>query len=108
MLYAKEIFSNFEILGVKPENIILIGDSAGGNLAAAVSLLARDRKEFYPSKQILIYPATAADHSRTSPFESVRENGTGYLLTSKARKRTIWSFILHRMPILKILILLRL
>jgi len=80
---AKEIFSNFEILGVKPENIILIGDSAGGNLAAAVSLLARDRKEFYPSKQILIYPATAADHSRTSPFESVRENGTGYLLTSK-------------------------
>ncbi len=80
---AKELFLNDGILGVKPENVVLIGDSAGGNLAAAVSLLARDRKEFFPSKQILIYPATGADHSENSPFASVHENGKGYLLTSK-------------------------
>lgn len=69
--------------GHPPEEIALIGDSAGGNLAAAVSLMARDRGEFLPAKQILIYPATAADHSETSPFPSVHENGTDYLLTSK-------------------------
>ena len=45
--------------------------------------MARDRGEFQPRRQILIYPATASDHSDTSPFASIRENGTGYLLTAK-------------------------
>ncbi len=80
---AREIFLNDKLLGTKPEEIVLIGDSAGGNLAAAVSLLARDRGEFLPARQILIYPAVGNDHSDTSPFPSVRENGSGYLLTAK-------------------------
>jgi acetyl esterase len=65
------------------EDITIIGDSAGGNLAAALSLLARDRGELMPSKQILLYPATYFDHSEGSPFKSVSENGTDYILTSK-------------------------
>lgn len=65
------------------EGVILMGDSAGGNLAAAVSLLARDRGEFKIAKQILLYPAVYYDHSENSPFPSVRENGSDYLLTSK-------------------------
>lgn len=69
--------------GVRPQDITLIGDSAGGNLAAAVSLMARDRGEFLPERQILIYPSTYHDHSEASPFVSMRENGTDYLLTSK-------------------------
>ncbi len=68
---------------VNSREVAVIGDSAGGNLAAALSLMARDRKEFYVKKQILIYPATYNDHSDTSPFKSVQENGTEYLLTSK-------------------------
>ncbi|WP_458862999.1 alpha/beta hydrolase [Acidaminobacterium chupaoyuni] len=63
--------------------VTLIGDSAGGNLAAAVSLLGRDRGDFIPKQQILIYPATYNDHSPSSPFASIVENGTDYLLTSK-------------------------
>lgn len=55
----------------------------GANLAAAVSLLARDRGEFSVARQILVYPSTYNDHSENSPFDSVRENGTDYLLTSK-------------------------
>ncbi|MEE0834779.1 MAG: alpha/beta hydrolase [Clostridia bacterium] len=65
------------------DEIVLMGDSAGGNLAAAVSLLARDRGEFMPQKQILIYPSTGNDHSSLSEFNSVRDNGTDYLLTSR-------------------------
>ncbi len=80
---TREIFLDGALLGTRPEEITLIGDSAGGNLAAAVSLLARDRGEFLPARQILIYPATFNDHSENSPFPSVRENGTDYLLTSK-------------------------
>ena len=70
---------------VDPGNarIILVGDSAGGNIAAAVSLMARDRGRFHIEKQILLYPSTYNDHSEKSPFGSIRENGRDYLLTSK-------------------------
>ncbi len=80
---AKALFQNCGVFGVDPSDIVLIGDSAGGNLAASVSLMARDRGEFLPGRQILIYPSTGNDHSDTSPYPSIRENGTGYLLTSK-------------------------
>ena len=80
---ARELYLHPDTLGVFSDNYTLIGDSAGANLAAAVSLLARDRGEFSVQRQILIYPATHYDHSASSPFESVRENGTDYLLTSK-------------------------
>ena len=79
---AREFFMG-HILPVKQENITLLGDSAGGNLAAVVSLMARDRGEFIPRRQILLYPATFNDHGDGSPFPSVKENGTEYLLTSR-------------------------
>lgn len=80
---AREIFLDDTLLGTHADEITLIGDSAGGNLAAAVSLLARDRGEFLPRQQILIYPATYNDHTDASPFPSVRSNGSDYLLTAK-------------------------
>ena len=80
---ASEIFRDRELFHIPLERITLVGDSAGGNLAAALSLMARDRGEFLPAKQILIYPSTYHDHSEYSPFASIRENGTDYLLTSK-------------------------
>lgn len=80
---TREIFMDANLFGVKEEDITLIGDSAGGNLAAVVSLMARDRGEFLPSKQILLYPSTGNDYSETSPFPSVLVNGTDYLLTAK-------------------------
>ena len=79
---AKTLYSGDFMLNIKPENITLIGDSAGGNLCAALSLMARDCGEFMPKRQILIYPATYNDYTENSPFPSVRENGTDYLLTA--------------------------
>lgn len=78
---AKAIYSNHFILNTDPDKITMIGDSAGGNLTAALSLMARDKGDFKPAKQILIYPAVNSDFSEDSPFPSVRENGTDYLLT---------------------------
>ena len=78
---AKELYTG-KIAGIDPEQITVIGDSAGGNLAAALSLLARDRGEFLPKRQILIYPALYGDYSDASPYPSVRENGSDYLLTA--------------------------
>lgn len=79
---AKALYSGRLLPNVQPENITLIGDSAGGNLAAALSLMARDTGEFMPRQQILIYPALWNDYTEDTPFESVRENGTDYLLTA--------------------------
>lgn len=78
---AKELYTG-KIAGIDPEQITVIGDSAGGNLAAALSLLARDRQEFLPKRQILIYPALYGDYSDASPYPSVWENGSDYLLTA--------------------------
>lgn len=80
---ARAVFTNRLLLNVAPEQITVIGDSAGGNLAAAVCLMARDRGEFLPARQILIYPAVGSDYTENSPFPSVHENGRDYLLTSR-------------------------
>ncbi len=80
---AKEIYLNSKLLDIQVDEITLIGDSAGGNLAAALSLMARDRGEFKVGRQILIYPSTYYDHTESSPFKSVIENGADFLLTSK-------------------------
>ncbi len=79
---AKALYEGRLIENIRPEDITLIGDSAGGNMAAALSLMARDRGEFMPRQQILIYPALWNDYMDSTPFESVRENGSDYLLTA--------------------------
>lgn len=80
---AKSIYTDRKILNVDPERITLIGDSAGGNITAVLSMMARDRGDFKPARQILIYPCTDNDYSEDSKYPSVIENGTDYLLTRK-------------------------
>lgn len=79
---AKALYEGRIVPMIKPEQITLIGDSAGGNLTAALSLMAAEKGDFCPKRQILIYPAVNSDYSETSPFPSVRENGMDYLLTA--------------------------
>ena len=80
---AKTFYTNRFLLNTDPDRITIMGDSAGGNLAAAVCMMARDRGDFFPKKQILIYPALNNCYTEDSPFESVQTNGTGYLLTAE-------------------------
>ena len=72
-MVAKALYTGKFVLNVKPENITLIGDSAGGNLCAALSLMARDRGEFMPKRQILIYPATYNDYTENLHFPPLRK-----------------------------------
>jgi acetyl esterase len=63
--------------GADPSRIGVVGDSAGGNLAAVVCLLARDRSGPAVRHQTLIYPAT--DLTMGSP--SLVTNANKPLLT---------------------------
>jgi acetyl esterase len=63
-------------LGIDAGRIGVIGDSAGGNLAAAVALRARDEGAPKLAMQVLIYPAV--EHGWDTG--SAHENAEGYLL----------------------------
>ncbi|WP_425049844.1 alpha/beta hydrolase fold domain-containing protein [Psychromarinibacter sp. S121] len=70
-------------LGIDPAKIAIGGDSAGGNLAAAVALACRD--EGVPlCAQLLIYPACDFDRSRPS----YAENAEGPLLKVAGMAKT--------------------
>jgi acetyl esterase len=73
-------------LDVDPAKIGVGGDSAGGNLAAAVSLKARDAGRPPLAFQLLIYPAVDPDMN----FPSARDNAEGYSLTT-ADMRWFWN-----------------
>jgi len=65
---------------LRVHGIAVGGDSAGGNLAATVSLLARDAGGPAIAFQMLIYPAT----DQHCASESHERNAQGYLLTRDA------------------------
>ncbi len=68
--------ANAASLGADGTRIGVIGESAGGNLAAVVALMARDRKGPVIRHQALLYPATGAGDT-----ESRRVNADAYILT---------------------------
>ena len=72
------VADNAAELGVDPNRIAVGGDSAGGNLAAAVSIRARDEGGPALRMQLLVYPVT--NHDFSTP--SYAENGEGNLLTT--------------------------
>ncbi|MET3982894.1 alpha/beta hydrolase [Streptomyces sp. PvR034] len=65
-------------LGGDPGALVIAGDSAGGNLAAAALLLARERGGPAVALQVLVYPALDAAQDTAS----VRRNAEGYFLTA--------------------------
>ncbi len=73
---------------VDPERIYVMGDSAGGNLAAVVCRMARDRKGPHLAGQILIYPVTDG-RMRTPSYEQHKDSPT---LTMKMMQFFIKSY----------------
>ena len=65
-------------LGADASRVAIGGDSAGGNLTAAVALMAREREGPPLSFQVLIYPVL----DLASESASRKENGEGYFLTA--------------------------
>jgi acetyl esterase len=82
---------NAASLGGDPRRLAVGGDSAGGNLSAVVSLMARDRKGPRLCHQLLVYPVT--DHAFDT--DSYRENADAPILTREIMQG-FWSYYLSR------------
>ncbi|PNQ83842.1 alpha/beta hydrolase [Paenibacillus polymyxa] len=65
------VYKHPDVLNIDPQRIAVGGHSAGGNLAAALCLMARDRKEFPIVYQVLDYPSLdiATDPKLKPQFE---------------------------------------
>jgi acetyl esterase len=63
-------------------NITVAGDSVGGNMSAAITLMAKERKGPAIRKQLLFYPVTDASFDT----ESYKQFATGYFLRRDGMK----------------------
>jgi acetyl esterase len=85
------VAANGPRLGLDSARLAVGGDSAGGNLAAVMALLARDRRGPRILLQVLVYPVTNYDFGPAS----YTENATGYVLTTEDM-RWFWRHYLSR------------
>jgi triacylglycerol lipase len=89
--------SRAKALGIAPGRIGVIGESAGGGLAASLALLARDRRSADLACQVLIYPmlmppGQSLDASRPDPR-------TGRYIWTRASNEFAWSANLSATPV---------
>ncbi len=92
------LFNHAEELGVDPTRIVVMGGSAGGGLAAALTLLARDRAEHKLRAQLLIYPML---DPRTGTAQAPIDNAsTGQFVWTRETNRFGWEQLLpdHTIP----------
>lgn len=83
LIWARD---NAGALGVDGTRLAVAGDSAGGNLAAAVALCARGAGGPALRHQLLIYPVTDVDFT----LPSYDENGGGDYFLSTAMMEWFW------------------
>ena len=68
--------------GLDGTRIAVAGDSVGGNMTAALTLLAKERGDVTFTGQVLFYPVTNADFDT----ESYQQFANGYFLTREGMK----------------------
>lgn len=88
------LWEKSEDLGIDRENIVIVGESAGGGLAAALTMLIRDRGEFPIKGQILLYPMI---DDRTGTVEA-RSDYLGEFIWTAAANRFAWESYLPCKP----------
>jgi len=89
------VAENEKTIGADSSLIAVCGDSAGGNLATVVTMMARDRGGPQIALQVLIYPIT--DHNFETP--SYHRYAKGHMLT-RDLMRWFWNHYLGKEDIL--------
>lgn len=79
---TKWVAENGQTINVNSSHLAVVGDSVGGNMAAAVALLAKERGGPKIKYQVLFYPVTDANFD-TPSYTAYQD---GYFLTREAMK----------------------
>lgn len=79
---TKWVSENGQTINVNSSHLAVVGDSVGGNMAAAAALLAKDRGGPKIKYQVLFYPVTDANFD-TPSYTAYQD---GYFLTREAMK----------------------
>ncbi len=79
---TKYIAENAKDLNLRASELVVAGDSVGGNMAAAVTLMAKERGGPKIAHQVLFYPVTDANFET----QSYRDFATKHFLTRDAMK----------------------
>jgi len=79
---ARWIVASGKDHGLDPTRLAIAGDSVGGNMAAAITLLAKERGDVNFRQQVLFYPVTDASFDTAS----YREFAVGYFLQRDGMK----------------------
>jgi triacylglycerol lipase len=83
------MFANAAALGIDPARVAVMGESAGGGLAAALALMARDRGTYPLCGQILTYPMI--DHRTGGPDDPYGNPVTGEFVWTREKNQFGWS-----------------
>ena len=86
----KWVLANAAAMKGDPAKIAVVGESAGGNLAANVSMMARDKKIQLPVYEVLIYPV--ANNDMTD------ESYTKYAMAKPLDKAMMAWFVKNALP----------
>jgi acetyl esterase/lipase len=77
--------ANAPALGISSGRIGVIGESAGGGMAASLALLARERRSVALACQVLIYPMLVP------PAQAIDDPRTGRYIWTRASNEYAWS-----------------
>ena len=87
----KYLFENAESLGINEKKVAIMGESAGGGLAARLSLKVRDEGEYHLIGQILIAPMLDYRTGRDDcPYNN---NYAGEFVWTKASNQFAWKVL---------------
>jgi acetyl esterase len=85
------VSANAERLGIDASRLAVCGDSAGGNLAAAAAIMARDRGGPPIAHQLLIYPVM--DHAFST--QSYQTYGRNFFLTEEIMRYCWFTYLVN-------------
>lgn len=66
------VIANAQAIGGLPKQLAVVGESAGGNMAASIAIRARDAGIKQPVQQVLVYPVT--NYAFDSPSQQQNRN----------------------------------
>lgn len=84
------VSANAVSFGADPSRLVVMGDSAGGTLAAVMSLKARDEKGPKIASQVLVYPAADMEVMDTASY---RRFGKGFDLDKEMMQKFIDCYV---------------